>query len=320
MQQKLIYQENEVDYESILAYKHLQAIYERVHVNKFSFIGLVVGAHRVGKSLFCVTAGYLLDRTFWANMEKRVVYTAQEFLQAMNEIKKKGIKGAVVVWDEAGVGMPAREWYEVANKAVNYALQVLGYLHPILFFVTQDPSFLDSGAKKLIQNYYEVERYSNQFNKLKPFDININKKKNKVYYPYRVLNIDGLRYRLIGINLPKPPKEIEERYEKHSLNWKNRVMRDMEESVKRVEERKIGETLNVEQITDYIVNNHHEFEARKSAPDNILINRDLIYSRFKRHLNYRLTAQLQKDAELQLNKKEVENDKTKMEKGSTPNK
>lgn len=99
----------------------------------------------------------LLDETFEENMEKRIVYDAKSFMDACKEIEEKKIHGAAIIWDEAGVGLSSRDWYDISNKSINYAIQVLGYLHPYIFFVTQDASFLDAQPRKLLTNFLKFQ-------------------------------------------------------------------------------------------------------------------------------------------------------------------
>lgn len=286
--------------------KYLQSIYNSVHRFNFSFLGLIVGRHRAGKSLFAITLASILDRTFIRYFKSRVVYDAKGFMRACNHLRDANIKGGVIVWDEAGVGLPAREWYDISNKAINYALQVIGYLNPIILFVTQDITFLDKQPRKLLHQFFEMVRPSDRFSITKPFIVEWNKRIGRVYFKYPRILWDGKLYTLKRIVIPLPPKELLEMYEEHSRPWKDKIMKAMEEKVNAMEVREARETLSLEKIKQIIWENWQSFEAKRSErPYKIKLDANLISYKF--HIPYRIAMAMAREIEQELIKKAVEN-------------
>ena len=81
-------------------------IKSRVDRNQ-NYVMLFVGQTGTGKSYAAMSLAEHVDPNFNIN---RVVFTADEFIAILNQDKTM-VKGSVIMWDEAGVGMPAREWY-----------------------------------------------------------------------------------------------------------------------------------------------------------------------------------------------------------------
>jgi len=266
----------------------------------FSFLALVVGKHRAGKSLFSVLMASLLDPTFYEQMGGRVVYEAKDFIEACNRLREQNIRGGAIVWDEAGVGLPSREWYDIANKSINYALQVVGYLNPILIFVTQDASFLDVQPRKLLTMFLEVYRISTDFSVVKPFYVRIEKKTGKVYFQYPSVEINGVDYTLKRLVVPKPPEELIERYEIISKPWKDKIMQQMEERVKAAQIKEAKQTLDLNKIIDIVYKNYVAFLTPKSKPAEGIIKLDYSYIAYKFGLPRSLAKNIARDVEEKL--------------------
>jgi len=287
---KLLTIEPEVSEEK-LTHIYLKTIYETTHIIGLSWLGVSVGRHRAGKSIGTISASTVLDKTFIDFFEKRVVYYPKDFLRAMRDIRRREIIGGVVVWDEAGVGLPARDWYDVSNKAVNYALQVAGYLRPIIFFVTQDFTYIDSQARKLIQHFWEFSRSTTNFSFVKPYLLKHNRKTGEIQfiYPRIVLrwgNEYGPKYILTRIRLYRPPQELIERYVIHSEPWKDKIMKKAEEKAKEFEEGDLEKKeWTVSQIIDYLVKNWRAYQSSRSRPDRPRLDPYLIKADFSIPLN-----------------------------------
>lgn len=272
----------------MLTYLYLKTIYDTTHRVGLSWLGVTVGRHRAGKSVGTLAIGTILDRTLVDSLERRVVYYPKDFIKAMREIEKKEIIGGVVIWDEAGVGLPAREWYDLSNKAVNYALQVAGYLRPIIFFVTQDFTYIDSNARKLIQHFWEFQRSATIYSYMTPYILVHNRKTGDItyVYPRLVMRYKGSRklgpkYILTRIKVYLPPKELIERYIKHSEPWKEKIIKQAEERAKEFSEGDLEKKeWTTSQIIDYLVKNWRAYQTSRSRPDSPKLDPYLIKSDF----------------------------------------
>lgn len=292
----------------IWSWLHLRHIYKRVHELRFNFLGMVVGKHRTGKSLTALSFAHLLDPTFVSNMEDRVVYYAEDFMKALEDIRRKNIIGGAVVWDEAGVGVPSREWYNISNKAVGMAVQVFGRYRPIIFFVTQDVTYIDSQIRKLFHGFYEMQRMSDKYAIAKPFNVSYNKRIGKVYYRYgRFYSTDlsnsiGKRV-LKAIKIRRPPQYLEKRYDKHSRDFKDLIMDQMKERTESYQETRDKKKMEVKDIIAEVVKKHYnnaEFLSKRSTPDNVIFDKDAI--RFMYDVSDSKARFIKKQSEVEVNK------------------
>ena len=262
---------------------YLKSIYLSVHQLKYNFLAVSTGKHRVGKSVSGVLLCSILDKTFYPNLEERVVYYPEQFMDAMKDIASKNIIGGAIVWDEAGVGIPARSWYELSNKSINFVTQVMGYLRPIIFFVTQDMTYIDSQPRKLFHAFYECYRNSTEHNYMKPFEIQYDKRKGKIYYKYprisRVVeDVVGSTVKLNKIKIDKPPKELIDRYEQHSFDFKDRIMLQMEERIRKYDQEEVISKKNMTQkeILEQVITNHKRYESKRSKLGDPVLDFNLI--------------------------------------------
>lgn len=274
--------------EERLTHLYLKTIYDTTHRVGLSWLGVSVGRHRAGKSVGTIAVATVIDSTFIDWLETRVVYYPKDFLRAMRTIRKREIIGGAVVWDEAGVGLPARDWYDVSNKAVNYALQVAGYLRPIIFFVTQDFTYIDSQARKLVQHFWEFYRSSTEYSLVKPYILVHDRKSGTIryVYPRLVMRYEGTtklgpKYILTRIKLYRPPQELIERYIIHSEPWKDKIMKQAEDRAKEFEEGDLEKKeWTTSQIIDYLVKNWRAYQATRSRPDRPRLDPYLIKADF----------------------------------------
>lgn len=293
----------------ILATLYLRSIHQRIHEGNFNFLGMFTGKHRVGKSLAAVSMATALDPTFAENLEKRVVYFHKDFMGALKTMKKENVIGGAIVWDEAGVGLPARDWYELSNKSVNYTLQVFGRYRPIVFFVTPDVHYIDSQARKMFHGFYEMSRMSNKFASMKPFDVRYNRRTDKVLYVYsrfylRNEGAPGNKIILRRIHIKKPQVEVESHYEDHSKDFKDRIVATMEERSRTFEK---GDTqkgkMTSEEIVKTIVSEKDPrvFQTRiGNREGRIYLSKEEIRHHFK--ISSSLSMHIKRAAEMELNK------------------
>ncbi len=297
-----------------IAEAYLRDIYKSVHLKKFSFLATVTGRHRVGKSVSAVALGDLLDPTFYDNLEERVVYTPYEFSVAIQNIanSKPKIIGGCVVWDEANLGLSSRDWYTQANKHINFTVQAFGYIRPIVIFVTQDVTFIDSQPRKLFHSFMEVNRTNNDYSNIRPFFVAINKRSGKMFYSYPRMKMNrnygrggGQVLKMKPLRLMKPPDELIERYDAHSTKRKANLMRENAETIQHMrdkakEERK-QEYLSDDEIVDHCIaeRNNPIFINNKGE-----FNENTIAQEF--HVSYRKAKYLKAraDAQMQILKEE----------------
>jgi hypothetical protein len=292
----------------LIATLYLRHIYRRIHNYKFNFLGMITGKHRTGKSLTSLSFAHCLDPTFDKNLEDRVVYYPNDFMTALQKIKMQGIVGGAIIWDEAGVGIPAREWYDISNKSISMTLQVFGRYRPIVFFVTPDVSYIDSQARKLFHGFYELSRFKTEYATARCFDVRYNKRNGKVYYVYSRFHMKydgayGTELILKKLHLKPPLAELEDKYEIHSKIFKDRILEQMKERTTKFDEGNVNvKKLTMDEIVKILVEkkNDSRFLAKRSTPENIQFDNNTI--RFEFDIPAGVASHIKRKAEFEVNK------------------
>jgi len=126
----------------------------------------------------------------------------------------------MIVFDEAGVGMPAREWFSISNKMIGYILQTFRHQNLGVIFTTPDFSFIDVQARKLFHSYFETSMIDRQKNcaVLKWMNISVSPRYGKIYFIYPVIQQDYHRMKLKRINIPHPSQELTTAYEMKNID------------------------------------------------------------------------------------------------------
>jgi hypothetical protein len=288
---------------------YLRHIWKRVHEQHFNFLAIITGKHRTGKSMGALSFAHALDPTFLDSMEDRIVYYANDFLNQVNELRKKKIVGGVIVFDEAGVGYGSRDWYQESNKAVGGAMQIVGRYQPIVFFVSQDIKLIDSQIRKYFHGFYEMSRSSNEYAFCRPYGVSQDKKSGKIYHLYSRYSFPngdavGSRLRMVGIKIKLPPKDIIKRYESHSKAFKDYILQQMMERTETLEGKKRAEENQMKDsdILAKLVEDKEKPEAlnKTSRPDNVIYDPD--YIRFTYGVTDSKARYLKKRAEILANK------------------
>lgn len=280
----------------------------RLHVLHMSFLGVWFGRHRVGKSLAAVSFSNIIDETFERDLEKRIVYMPDEFSAALNDIRKKKIIGASIVWDEAGVGYSNLRWYEEIAKQVGAQLQSCGYLSPMVHFISQDFSFINSTARKIANCVFQVERTTNQYSTIKPLYLSNTPFSSRMFrhYPLLCCDRDGAPSNIMkisSIRLTLPPESIRQRYEHVAQIFKDKLLEKSQFDIESLVQGSIGKEhrLSIDDMVDIIVKNPEGYLRRRSQPGNQIIHVQCVRNEFK--TTGAIAEVVKKKAEVRLNKK-----------------
>jgi hypothetical protein len=180
-----------------------------------NWLCIVCGETGSGKSYSAISLAKLIDKEF--NIDK-LVFKADDFLKLLNSGKLK--RGDCIIWDEAGVGLPSREWYSISNKAIGYLLQTFRNLNLAVIFTTPNLGYIDNQARCLFHSYIQTERidYKKNIAVCKLFFVDVDSKKGKVYYKYPRFNIqtpDGYSKMVVikELYIDKPTDDLIKAYE-----------------------------------------------------------------------------------------------------------
>lgn len=203
-------------------------IHRRIENNQ-NFICVVIGKTGSGKSYTCMSLGEKLDSKM--NI-KRVAFSPLQFMKLLTEGDLK--KGSVVIMEELGVLMNARNFQSVNNKLINSVMQSFRHRNIILLMNVPSKSFIDSATRKLLHCTITTEHIDRKNNTVicKPILHQLNEETGKVYNKYlRVVTSKGV-VPIKRIRVSMPSKLLSEQYEqekrKFTDNLNLKVLKELE--------------------------------------------------------------------------------------------
>ena len=222
----------------------------RYRINRLNknLLIIICGATGTGKSFSAMTIAKLIDPTF--NVKDRIVFTIEQFMELLGSRKLK--RGNVVVWDEAGVGIPAREWYSISNKAINYVLQTFRHLNLCVIFTTPSFAYIDKQTRLLFHVYIEALKIDTHKNRVicKVMENQFNPAIGKEYRKY--FFVKGIKKE--RINIGRPTQDMIADYEDLKLRFSNKLREDVSKDVHHVQEQLTAKRITDEEIQDYLRN------------------------------------------------------------------
>ncbi|MDY6986413.1 MAG: zonular occludens toxin domain-containing protein [Candidatus Thermoplasmatota archaeon] len=199
----------------------------RIFKQNKNWLAVVCGETGSGKSYSALKMAEMCDPSFNVN---RVIYTPEDFMSVLDTRLKSG---NIIIWDEAGVGLPAREWYSISNKAIDYVLQTFRHENLGVIFTTPSFSFIDVQARKLFHSYFETQfiNYNAGYVRLKWLLIQDNPRLNKIYYHYPKHVKDGRTITISRVNIYKPSDKLIKAYEKKKKNYTRALKENTKETI-----------------------------------------------------------------------------------------
>ena len=188
-------------------------ITHRIAKNKNVLI-ITLGSTGSGKSFSNLRILEDIDNQF--NVD-RAAFKPEEFMNIVDSgILRK--KGAGVLYDDAGITLNSKNWYDITNKMINYYLQIARSDNQILMFNTPDMSFLDASSRKLFHMMLVTAGidYEKGVVRLKPKFLQTNKTTGKVYAKYLIVKKGvgyGSKRKIKMIEVPLPSQELIDAYD-----------------------------------------------------------------------------------------------------------
>jgi hypothetical protein len=178
-----------------------------------NWLSVFTGRTGSGKSFSAIHLAAGIDPNFCID---NVVFTPKEFLERLNSGELK--KGSCVVFDEAGVGMAAREWSSIQNKLLSYVLQTFRYENLAVIFTVPSMAFVDVHARRLIHSIFETLRIDRQTNEVICKYLEVEYSPREPDHPYfhfaRVYNPETMKsVKITRLHIGKPPQSLIDKYE-----------------------------------------------------------------------------------------------------------
>lgn len=211
----------------------LLGIRDRLLKKNKNYLAIFVGPTGSSKSLSAITLALGIDPTFTAD---NIVFSAREFMQLLNSGKLK--KGSVVIWDEAGVGISRRNWYEMSNKLINYVLQTFRTKNIAVLFTTPALCYIDTNTVKLFQALVEM-LYINTAKQQavsKYFNVVYKNRGDKTLFVYpKRRNKEGRIVTKKRLGFARPPLAIERAYDIKRDAFTSGLNKEVEKAMVKVE-------------------------------------------------------------------------------------
>jgi len=268
-------------------------LWRRINKNNFSLLMSFYGSHRAGKSLSACAFADILDPNFADELEQRVCYTTSDLLHTFSDIKRRNLHGSAVIVDEAGSGaLSSSRWMEETSKIVSAELQACGWLNLAIFFITQNFQFLNTTARRLSQACCEVSRTHDEYCVIKvlwlnnsPWQQGMPKRHFPIFCERYEDGVSGPVYKINRLLMHMPRKDIVTRYEKHSREWKEKLLEDSALEVDLIDfdkKKKQAGAMDLNSIVKDVMKRKDEFQtvSRKKGVSSFY-NKDLIRHVYK---------------------------------------
>lgn len=195
-----------------------------------NWLAIICGDTGSGKSFAALMIACLLSKRFNIDF---VVFSAEEFMALVNSGRLKA--GDIILFDEAGVGIPSREWWTISNKMINYVLQTFRHKNLGVIFTTPDFSFIDIQTRKLFHNYIETVTVNRKKNycEVKWFELQHNPRFDKLYFKFPRIVENGEIKIVERVQINKPPEKLIAAYELKKMMFTKKLNIDAEKGIQR---------------------------------------------------------------------------------------
>lgn len=184
---------------------------ERRLKRRQNVIILIVGQTGSGKSLSAISIALKLDPEF--TVEKRVVFSTHEFIKTMNSPEMH--IGSVLIYDDAGIGINARDWQQNTAKLFGKITQSFRYKQLITIITVPKMSFIEKQSRNLVHLLLKGTSTQGLFKPFYLIDNPFDPDKAWTKYPVITFSRRGRRkeVQITRVKFPMPPKDIVEEYE-----------------------------------------------------------------------------------------------------------
>ena len=182
---------------------------------------IATGAPGSGKSMAMIRIAEKVDPSF--DVDRIAIGKTTDFLKLLDlAINGKLENGSVIMLDEAGIGMPAREWNTAQNRVLSLLFQVIRKLGLLVIMTVPTKRMVDIHAQTLMRFYATGEGIDYQKNRstFKIYRIKYNDW-DDIILRNHLLDEYGKKIRLWQMALPKTIDFLE--YEKR----KDEMMKEL---------------------------------------------------------------------------------------------
>lgn len=248
-------------------------IHHAIHKRNSNFLLLVVGAPGSGKSFGCLRIAEELDPEFDVN---HVVKDAEQFCDMISNPDKYGLhKGSVIVFEEAGVNMNARDFQSVRNKMLSFITQTFRYQNLIVLFNSPNQAFVDVSLRRLIHANLDISHHDAKYG-YGSFSFNVPDHLSGAVHqrPMMMKDLDtGQTVTMRRVKICKPSKELCRAYEEMSHKFKGEIADNARSKVRAANDKFAAE----DRMRRTLAGEEGLIpELSRSAPKEVFVDGDLI--------------------------------------------
>jgi len=183
---------------------------------------IILGQTGSGKSWLGLKIANDLDPTFAANLEKRIVYTAEEFIQlvAYGNLKR----GNVVIFDELGhaEGADSRASMSRSNRLLSGVVSTYRQMGLIVIWILPTLTQLDKNIRMVsITGYFKILGidYKRKQTRVSYYANSLNPVYGKSYYKMPVMKSGDRVVKVKSFRFNAPPKDLAKAYKKRKMEF-----------------------------------------------------------------------------------------------------
>lgn len=243
---------------------------------------IIVGDPGSGKSYTGLGLCNLFDPVGFneETLEKRCITKPKHFIDKIVDDEKDLQYGSALLLDEAGTSIPAREWASWNNKAVDYISQTFRYKRLLVVMTVPSMELVDVHIRKYFAYMFEAVGidFSQNLNITKVFKISSSKQTGKIYYIFPRYKKDGKRVKITIFKFVRPKKELCDKYEEISREFKDKLAQELRNIGDKMEAKEIKRNVNIDDIVKKVLDNKKRY--CKVYPSGIRVNKQLIEQDF----------------------------------------
>ena len=150
------------------------------------------------------------NRTFTAD---HVVFNTLDFMKLVNSDSLP--KGSVILYDDAGLGISSKQWWEEEVKVFGRVIQSYRYKQIITVITVPDISFIVKEARVLLSLLLQTDPRVQGivYPKLPIKPRNYSLERSRVYYGFPRVIYNGVKYKIDMLKFDLPPSNLIADYE-----------------------------------------------------------------------------------------------------------
>lgn len=235
-------------------------IKERILQNR-NLNAIFVGDTGSGKSYSAISLASQVDPDFSAD---RIAFTTKKFLELVNSDLRKG---SVIIFDDAGLGIPAREWQSTSSKVFGLLFQGFRYKNLISLITVPSYQFIEKQSRMLMHLYFEATSVQGVMKPFRPFFPFRGADQMGFKFPTQVK--DGVLQKITRIKFKLPPQKIIDAYEADKKEYMDNKNEGFLKEVKYAEKLNEIKQKQLQEKIEEAINGNVEADRKDNAKEKV---------------------------------------------------